>query len=253
MKKVNSPIVEDCLDYQNVTLTDIPNEDMECRDPKRIKVLGLVNNGIHSAPGRISSMSSLEMLRIISNPIEFLPEYIFKLQNLKFLAVTKCKLSHIPGAILGLHNLRFLKMSHNKIEYVSPCIFYLPKLSYIDLDQNLIKGLPMPEDISVCQKTVSLIGNPIQEHDGPAGLLGRESLRIVFGINMYFTEEDKQKIERPVDSGPRGISNRLQYYGLPLAIALLTLLLCFVISICVLFMSLPSPTIRKRSNQTDKC
>ncbi|ELA41822.1 uncharacterized protein VICG_01174 [Vittaforma corneae ATCC 50505] len=179
------------LRYINVYIQDIPEEDIR-RVEDRIGVLDLCNNSLRDVPRSVERLRNLQLILIIQNPIQFLPDFFFRLDFLDCILIADCLITYIPDAIANLRNLTILAMPRNRIEYVSPYIFTMPKLECIRLDKNCIRGLYLPQNLHIGSKKIYASDNPFNEMDLNNGLLGKITLRRVFGKNIYFTKEEEE-------------------------------------------------------------
>lgn len=91
-------------------------------------------------------------------------------------------------------------MPENKIYYISPKIFTLPRLKILKLNKNRISGLYLPENYKPkSDLKIYLMENLIKNQDEPDGMLGKRSLRKIFGRKIFFTYQEE------VDEYHRGI------------------------------------------------
>lgn len=179
---------------KNIRLTDIPEEYIGEKQDK-IENLVLSNNALFEIPLSMSMLRNLQNLLIAKNPIEFLPGFFFQLRLLKTVDITEGLIKFIPDDIIQLQNLEKLWLTNNNLEVVSSNVFLLPKLSILALENNFLRGLFVPANYQLRNLLIFLVGNPINVFDLTNGLLGSNSLRNIFGDDIYITKEDQDDME----------------------------------------------------------
>jgi hypothetical protein len=181
------------ISYKNVIIENILSVN---QDPNLIESITLTNNGLSNIPESITAFPNLSRIGIYSNSILFIPNFIFhSFRQLKILSIVNCKIKKIPDEIINLQNLEVLNLPQNNITYVCPGVFCLPKLTLLHLESNKIKGLYIPFGFNSDRITILLNDNPLISKDRDDGLLGKSTLKTIFGSNIKFYEEQAPELE----------------------------------------------------------
>lgn len=178
------------LRYTNIYLFGIPEEDIRNVE-LTIGILALINNGLRDIPVGIARLRNLQMLLVCENPIQFFPDFLFSLDYLDCLLISESLITYVPDVIVNLRNLTVLSLPRNHIEFVSPHVFNMAKLTCLRLNNNNIKGLYLPINYQPGNLKLYLTGNPLSEEDFPNGMVGKKTLRRIFGKNVCFTKEEE--------------------------------------------------------------
>lgn len=155
--------------------------EMALESPGNAKALKLNGQNIE-APGRISTLSGLEVLQLKNCGLTELPAGIGNLKKLRLLVLSGNQIKALPPELAGLTSLEFLYLEDNRITKIPDVLARLPSLKAVYLSGNRIEDVPERLADVPTLKLVTLGGNPVASNKA----LRNRTSRVLAGVLVTY-------------------------------------------------------------------